>query len=146
MPTAAKLVSAVLLAALAWYVGHLIIPYFPEQTPAGVFREVLAVLGLIIGWRFVGRHAGQGVVASVGYGLGGAAFLAFWGIVWFAGYEMFMRSINMSYGGPMEALKDMVAIGIGYFDYLKPTEIWGTLAGGGVVQGFLAEMTARRLP
>ncbi len=146
MPTATKLVSAILFAALAWWIGHMIIPYFPEEQRIGRFREILAAVGFLTGWRFLGRHAGAGWNSAIAFGLGASGILVFWGLLIFSGYEMIRRSMRLSYGGPTEALKDQVQIAIDYFVYLKPPEIWGSLIVGGLALGLIAEMVKRRWP
>lgn len=147
MPTAAKLVAGFLVAALGWYVAYRIVPYLPEETRIGLFREIMALFGLLIGWRFLGRRAGDGFVQSIGFGIGAAAFLVFWGLLWFSGVAMFKRAIRMSYGGdPFAAVKDMINIAVDYFPLLTPNDVWVTLVVGGMLAGFLTEAASKRWP
>ncbi len=145
MPTAAKLISALVMALLGWGVAHLVVPHLPPETRIGWFREISAGLGLLVGWRFLGRRAGGGWNLAPGYGLGAAAILVFWMLLVFSGYEMLRRAMRKAYGGdPVAALKDMVQIAMDDAVYLQPFEVWGALVLGGLAAGLIAEAAARR--
>lgn len=146
MPTAAKLVSAVLIGVLGWIAAHLVIPHLPPETRIGFFREITAALGVLVGWRFLGARAGTGMGASLGFGLGAALVLVFWALVTFSGIEMIRRSLRKAYDGPVEGLKNMLAIAIEDLHYLAFPEVWGVLLVGGLAAGVVAEAVARRLP
>lgn len=146
MPTATKLLSGILMAVLGWWVANLIVPHLPEETRIGLFREITAFLGLVVGWNFLGKRAGVGYAQTFGFGIGASAFLVFWMLIVFSGVEMVRRSLRKSYGDPFEALQGMLQIAIDYFVYLSPNEVWVTLVAGGAVIGLIAEWAARRWP
>ncbi len=50
MPTAAKLVAAILTAVLGYYVADVIVPHLPEQDRDNYMRETSAFVGLLVGW------------------------------------------------------------------------------------------------
>jgi len=144
MPTAAKLVAAVLIAALGYYVASLIVPRLPEQTDEGLLREVTAVLGLLVGWRFLGPRMGGGYNFAIGLGLSASLVLTVSSLIAFSGYEMIVRSLRKSYDGPFEALQGMMDIAIDDLVYLQFPEVLAALILGGILAGFLTEFAARR--
>ncbi len=146
MPTAAKLVSAIVMGVLGWVAAHLVIPHLPPESRIGFFREITATIGVLVGWRFLGARAGAGAGASLGFGLGASLVLVFWALLVFSGYEMIKRSLRKSYDGPVEGLKGMMQIAIDDLVYLRPVEVWGALLLGGLAAGLIAEAVARRLP
>jgi hypothetical protein len=144
MPTAAKLVSAILIAALGYFVADLIAQHLPQETDEGYFREVSALLGILVGWRFLGSRSGGGTSSGIGLGLTAALTLLVWGLVVFSGYEMLIRSLRKSYKGPIEGLQDMVAIAIDNLIYLQFIDVASALVVGGILAGIIADRTARR--
>jgi len=144
MPTAAKIVAGFLVALLGWWVAHLIIPHLPPETRIGRFREISAVLGFLVGWKFVGKRAVEGATLAITFGIGGAAFLVFWMLFTFSLFEMIKRAFRKSYGGPLEAIQGMVEIAIDYLVYLAPPEVWSTLLAGGAAIGIVAYLVSRR--
>ncbi|WP_172294434.1 TrgA family protein [Pseudoruegeria sp. HB172150] len=146
MPTAAKLVAAILLGVMGWFVADMIVPYFPEEMKPGRFREIVAAMGVMVGWTFLGRRAGGGLSYSFGLGLAASGLMVFWSLFFLAGYEMVIRSLRKSYAGPMEGLKGMMEIAIEYLVFLKPLEVAGTLIIGGMILGFVVELVAKRYP
>ncbi len=143
MPTAARLVAALLLAALAVAVSEMVKPLLPDGTDFGYFTWVNAVLGVLCGWLIVGWRVGHGIGVSVGTGLTGMAALVFWAIFIQAGYEMLRISLRGRYGGPVEALEDMLRIAIDHAQLLLTPHIVATLLTGGIVSGVAAELANR---
>lgn len=144
MPTAAKLVAAILTAALGYFVADVIIPHLPEQDRDNWMREVSAFLGLIIGWRFLGWRIGGGYSQALGLGLSTSLVLFVTGAVVFAGYEMLIRSLRKSYDGPVEAIEGMVGIAVENLEYVQHADVIATFVIGGFIVGLLTEMAARR--
>ena len=144
MPTAAKLIAAAFFGALAWFASDLVKPLLPEGTQTGWFNETMAAVGLFSGWIMAGKRAGDGWWASFGYGLTSSVLIVFWGVLIFAGYEMLDLSLKSRFGGPMQAIKAMIGIGIDYAMLIATPSIIGTLVVGGLFGGWLAEWVARR--
>lgn len=143
MPTAARLVAALVLGATAVAVSEMIKPLMPEGMDFGWFTWVNAVLGVLCGWVVIGRRAGAGLGAATGYGLTGMGALVFWAILLQAGYEMLRLSLRRRYDGPVEALEDMVAIALEHAQLLLTPHLAAALVAGGVLAGLAAEIANR---
>jgi len=144
MPTAAKLFAAVFMGALAYASAHLIVPHLPEEMVIGWFQELTAVLGVLVGWRFLGRRMGGGLHSALGLGLSASLVLVLSALIVFSGNEMIERSLRKAYNTPVEALKDMMQIAIDDLAYLRPPEVLAMLIVGGMVVGVMTELVARR--
>ncbi|MGB3689905.1 MAG: TrgA family protein [Jannaschia helgolandensis] len=152
MPTPAKLVSAILFAALAWAVGEAIVRYTLEEgTRVGLFREFLAFGGLLIGWRYIGRIAsgptmrGNTVTNVITAGIGGAAILLVLSLLLHAFGVMIAESLQGKYtaiGTAASAwmgflVKDAVTV-------FHPV-VMGLLFGGGAVVGLIGGLVGRTM-
>jgi len=144
MPTAAKLVGAICLAVLGWFVADLIKPHLPEGTQVGLFSPISAAWGFVVGWGFTGKRLGDGTGTAVGIGMGSIFLLGFWVLLSFAGYEMIRLSTRLRYDGPVEALQDMFQIGVDYLWVAATPEVIGTLLAGGLVTGVITAFVAKR--
>ncbi len=144
MPTAAKLVSAVLFAALAFLAADLYVPGMPGNPAVAYFREGCAVIGMLCGWMVMGRLVGKGMVAAAGSGFRTSATILFWCLLGFAVYEMVEKSTKKIYDGPMEAMLAIFDIMVKYGKLALTPEVLGTLAVGGMLGGLLAEWVSRR--
>lgn len=144
MPTASKLVAAIAFAALAWFISDLVKPLLPEGTQVGLLSPVNALFGLIMGWRIMGRNAGHGLFASLGYGLTTIVATVFWCLLAWAGYEMVIRSTRLRYDGPVQALQDMVGLMLEYGQLASTTTILGAALAGTLFCAWLTELSARR--
>ena len=145
MPTAAKLVSALAFALVGLWAALAYIPQLPEGTDTGQFPLIMAVLGLVLGWRSMGRNAGRGWGESAGYGLRTSVLIVVWALFGFAVYSMLMRSTRQLYrGDPGRAVMDVPDIMLQYGRLLIAQEVLVALIVGGLVGGILAEFAARR--
>ena len=144
MPTAARAISAILFAVLGYFIAEMVVPLLPEGMPTTWLNEPVAAIGLLMGWNVVGRRAGDGYRASMGYGLTAVALIAFWSVVIFAGYDMLQNSIDRRYRGPMEAVQAFFGISVAHFRLIATPEILGSLFFGGVFGGWIAEWASRR--
>ena len=144
MPTAAKLVAAIVLGLLGYGVAHLVAAYLPPEVLAGKLRPVSAALGALIGWRFLGRRVGGGMQTAYGLGLSAAVALLLAALFVFSFAEMIRRSLRKSYSGPFEGLQDVIQIALDNTAYLAHPDVIGALVLGGVTVGILAELTSRR--
>ena len=144
MPTGGKLVGAIMFALLAYWLSDLVKPLMSEGAQVGMFSPVNALIGLIMGWTLMGRGAGQSYRTSFGYGLTTLVATAFWSLVFWAGYEMIVRSTRLRYDGPIEAIQDMAEIALEYVWMVAiPELLWPALVGGLFVS-WLTEFFARR--
>lgn len=144
MPTTTRLVAAILMAALGGVVATLAIPFLPEGQPAGQLQPVSALFGMVVGWFWTGPRVESRTGHPVGLGFAGAVLHLLAVVFAFALYEMLDRSTNLRYGGPVAAVQDMVAVGVGYLRTMAQLEVMGTLAVGGIVVGLVCGWTARR--
>ena len=144
MPTAAKIVSAVAMALVGLWAAVAYIPQL-QDTSVGYFREMMAALGFVVGWRSLGRNSGRGYSESLGVGLRGSFLVVFWALLGFATYTMLVRSTKQVYSGdPGKALLDVPQIMLQYGKLLMAQEVIVALVVGGVVAGLVAEFAARR--
>jgi hypothetical protein len=146
MPTASKLVAALLFAALAWFASDLVRPLLPEGTQDGMFAPLNAAVGFVMGWTIMGARAGQTMTMSLGYGLTTAAITVFWCLLIWSGYVMVEASMKLRYNGPMHALQSMGAMMIDYAQMMATRAVVGSLVVGALVFGWLTEQVARRYP
>jgi hypothetical protein len=146
MPTAGKLIGAIVFAALAYFVGDLIRPLLIETkgTRTGGLPVVNAFIGLLMGWRIMGKGAGKTYRASFGYGLTTLAAIVFWCLVFWSGYEMIQKSMKGRYDGAMHALKNMAELAIDYAKLVAVDEVVVPALVGALFVSWLTEFFARR--
>lgn len=144
MPTAPKLIAAILFAALAWFVTDLVKPILEEGTQMGLLSPVNTVIGAFFGWRVMGARAGQSMKAAFGYGLTTAVIIVFWCLLVWSAYLMTIQSTRLRYDGPIEALQDMFFMMVKFAQAMFTAEIMGSLVVGALVFGWLTEQVARR--
>ncbi|MBF9033380.1 TrgA family protein [Rhodobacterales bacterium HKCCE2091] len=144
MLTAARLISAILFAVLAYYSAGLMAESFPDGMSHDWFEPSIGLIGLWQGWMVMGRSAGMGYTSSMGIGLRTSVQIAFFGLVFWALAEMFRRSANLRYNDFGRALVDALNLFIEYLMELVAVQpAWITLLVGGMVIGAVAEASAR---
>lgn len=147
MPTAARLVAAIALAALGWFASELIKPLIEAQTGRtefGAFSAINLVIGAVCGWIVIGKRAGRGYSAAIGNGITGTAALVFWGLFVQAVAEMVRLSLARRYDGPIEAIAAVFELIVDYGAYLLDAQVLVALFAGAIVAGVSSEYAARR--
>jgi hypothetical protein len=145
MPTAAKLVAGILWALLAWFVSNLIKPYFPEGSDLGLFAEVNATLGLLLGWTMAGPRAGQaGWSGAISFGFTTTVALVVTGVFLHSFAEMVRLSMRRLYEGPVEGLVAVFGLMVEYFTLMAQTDVMVMLLVGGIVAGLMTEWAGRQ--
>jgi len=146
MPTAPKLIAALLFGALAFFVSDLVKPLLPEGTQFGIFAPFNTAVGALMGWRISGSRAGLSMRASLGYGLTTTVITVFWCLFIWSGYLMVSASTRLRYNGPMHALQDMGVMMIEFAQTMATGPVIGSLVVGSLFFGWLTEHVARRYP
>jgi len=144
MPTAARLVAALLLAGLAWILSDLVRPLMPEGTPFGSFNIINSLIGLCVGWVVMGRRAGRGIVPGINNGLTGTAVLVLWALAFHSSMEMFRLAMKNRYDGPMEAIAAIFLLASEFGLMIAVPQVAVAAVIGAVVVGLCAEFAARR--
>jgi len=143
MPTAAKLVAAVLFFLVGWQAAVYTLLTFPPEMPATYFPLTIGLIGLWQGWMVSGSRAGQGIGVAFGNGVRCSVQIAFFGLLVFALRTMFMRSANLRYSAPWEAVTATFDLFIEYFMQSLTIPVWGTLLIGGALCGLVVEAAGR---
>lgn len=143
MPTAARLVAALLLAILAWILSELVKPLFPEGTGFGWFNYINTLIGFCVGWSVMGRRAGRGFVQGINNGLTGTAVLMLWAIGIHSTIEMFRLAMRNRYDGSMEAITAIFLIGSEYGLLIATPLVLGTALAGALLIGPAADFAAK---
>ncbi|MCX7565517.1 TrgA family protein [Sulfitobacter sp. F26169L] len=144
MPTAARLVAAILLAILGWILSDLVRPLMPEGTDFGWFNYVNAGVGLFVGWIVMGRRAGRGFVNGLNNGLTGTAVLFIYCIGIHSAFEMFRLAMRNRYDGAMEALTAIFLIASEFGLMIATPAVILTAVAGAVIIGPVVDMAAER--
>ena len=131
MPTGGKLVGAIVFAMLAYWLSDLVKPLLPENKSAGLLSEWNAFIGLLMGWKIMGKGAGETYRQTFGYGLTTVAAIFFWCLALWAAYEMLRQAIRKRFDGPMEAMREMAQIFLDYARIVAVQDIiWPAVVGG----------------
>ena len=144
MPTAAKLISAVAFAFLGFIAAATFVPHMPEGSQIGLFRELTAVIGFIVGWFVMGGLVGRGYGEAAGSGLRTSVTLTFFALLFFSVYLMVKKSFKMIYDGPMDAVLGVFEFMLEYGRMMLQPDVLGVLALGGILAGVIAEWASRR--
>ena len=144
MPTAAKLVAAIALAAVMYLATVTFIPGLPEGTQTGYIREIAAGIGFFCGWFFVGRAPGNTFPEAMSTGLKGAVIACFWVLLAASGYLMIRRSMRMMYDGAFDAVLGVFEQLIELGALLFVPGVIGVLLFGGLAVGAVTRGAARR--
>lgn len=145
MPTAARLIAAIVLAVVAWLVSDMIRPLKNDGFDFGWFNYVNAALGFAIGWRVIGSRAGRGYWAAGANGLTAGCVLVFWGLFLQGANLMLDKSMNRRYDGPAEALADTFAIMVDFGLLIATPSIVIALVVGSISAGLLSETIPPRV-
>lgn len=145
MPTAARLMAAIGFALVAFFASESFIFELPEGTNTGLFSELNAGLGAIVGWLVMGRLAGRGYNAATTTGFRTTATLVFYALLLHSLYEMIRDSMKLRYSGPGDAISGMFEKIIDY-GYLMITSapVMIILLLGGVLAAWLTEWANAR--
>lgn len=143
MPTAAKLIAAICLAALGFAVSELIKTQMPASTAFGRFSLINAAVGFVCGWAVVGNRAGRGYAAGISNGFTGVSALVFWGLFIQSANEMVIRSMKNRYDGVAEAFAAVFELFVRLGENLINAPVIGSLILGAIVTGYLCEYAAR---
>lgn len=146
MPTAAKLVAAIMFAVVSWFAAEVFKGALPEGMSAGLLSPVMAAFGAGSGWLVMGPLAGRGYGAAAGSAFRTSFTIVFLGVLLFALYEMIRRSTNLRYDGPVEAIQGMMELMWEYGAMLMRPDVLAVMFGGGIVAGYVTEWAARRWP
>lgn len=144
MPTAGKLVGAVVFGLLAYALADLYVQLLPEGTAVGRMRLWCALIGLGCGWRVMGPQARGGFAGVVNAGLQTVVAMLLLALVLFGVVEMFDAAYRRLYDGPVEALIGMLGMMAGHARLLADPLLAGVAIGGGVLGGVLTGMAGRR--
>lgn len=144
MPTAAKMIAAIILAIIGYMTAEATRPLLPDGMATGWLNRVVIVIPAICGWRVIGRMVGRGYNVAFSMGLYAVTVSVFFVLLTFAIAEMLSRSMRKLYDGPMEAIVRMFEIFVEYGSYLlSPMPILYLLVGAALV-GPIAEYAHRK--
>lgn len=148
MPTAAKLVAALVMAGLAYGVSYL---WVVHANPGGLdaafrigwFKEINAALGFWLGWRILGRGAGETLWLSVTSALLTGAALVVAALLTHSFVAMIKEALGSRYSSPEQAVEAVMGFVVRFFVQSMQPEVWGALALGTVAAGGLTHVAAR---
>lgn len=143
MPTAARLAAAAVFGLVAFFAAEIYKTGLPPETQWGRFSPLAAVIGLLCGWRVMGRLAGRGNLAAMGYGLRTSVTIVFYTLLLFSIYEMMLQALRNRYDGVVNALMGILELMIQYGTALLRPEPLIVLVVGGIAGGLLTEWAAR---
>lgn len=144
MPTAARLMAALCLAAVGYIVSHMVMPLMPESTDFGYFVPLNVTLGVLVGWIVMGRRAGRGTTSAINNGLTGVFVLMLWGVGIQAANEMVRLAMRNRYDGPFEAIIDTFQIAAKFAVIIATVPIGVVLVIAAVISGLLTEVANDR--
>ena len=144
MPTAGRLAGAVFYGLLAGLLAYLLVPFFEESRVPRLWYPLCGVVGILVGWIFVGPRTGQGTGPAIGTGLTGSVAVAFWVLFFLSAYDMIKLSMRGRYDGPMDAVTGVFAIMADHALQFYAPMIVAVWIGGGIIAGLLTDAFGKR--
>ncbi|MFN3663102.1 TrgA family protein [Yoonia sp.] len=146
MPTAAKLAGAVVYGLGGWYVAVMATPFFLDGIAPMAFLPAAILIGLYLGWAYVGARTGQGYVAAVGHGVTAAVAFSFMLLFVTAFSIMITRAMRLQYDGPMDRLVSVFGIMVTESQRFMDIPLLATILLGAIICALFAEFIGRRYP
>lgn len=148
MPDASRLVAAVCLAVVAYFLSGIVMGIFEAhiETPGynfGWFVQVNIVIGIFVGWVSMGPRAGRGVSNAVTNGITGVFLLVLLGLFVQSCNEMVKLAMKNRYDGAFEAIGAVFEIGAEWGLLLLTVPVGIILAAGAIISGLLTEYAWR---
>ncbi len=148
MPTIPKLIAAVMVAFIAWIGSGLVkteVLAVYETYNFGWFVWLSVGVGLLCGWRVLGRHADGtvGLATAASVGVTAVAATVFWVLFLVSANEMLRLALARRFNGPVEAIQEIIPIAGEYGQFMMHTDIIVTLVVGGMIAGLLTNVAAR---
>lgn len=149
MLTMSKVIAGAIMALLAWIVAGQVkteVLAIHGSYNFGWFVTLSVVIGFLCGYSVIGSRADgrMGFPVAVSVGLTAAVALVFWVLLLVSMNEMLRLAFAQRFRGPSEALLALVPIAGEFGTYLLRPQILLTLAFGGMLTGWLADISARR--
>ena len=145
MPTAGRLVAAIMFAALTYYISVLTIPQMEEGTAPKYYAEINAAIGALMGWIVAGSRARAPWLGAVSYGLTAIVAILFWTLLAHAFVAMVKGAMRGSYGASAtDAVVDVFRLMMENGMLMLTPLIMGVVVGGAIVAGLITEFFARR--
>lgn len=144
MPTAAKLIAAVIFAIGGFLVADSVRPNLPEGQPTPWLVQISMLVPMICAWRVLGRLVGKSYAVAINSGIYAVVVSLFFVLLVFSISEMIKRSMRLQYDGPVEAVTNMFGIIFDYGLLLVGVNSLSIMAGMAVIGGLAAEWAHRR--
>lgn len=146
MPTAAKLICALLMMGVGYATSQVVIAVtFPDGIRVGLFPYWSAFLGFFFGWRVLGRMVGEKVTISMMNGLFAGGMLLLFALISQAFWEMIQESLDLKYNAPEKAFNDMLRIAARMFqDNVYNVTVLGFHFGMSMIVGLIGHGAAKR--
>jgi hypothetical protein len=148
MPTAAKLVAAIIFGLVAFLAAHLYALALPDGAQSGVLREVSAVVGVVCGWYVMGTFVlrKRRPVDAMGAGVRTSLTMLIFVVLIFATAEMLDRAINGRFKTPLDAVIAIFEHALRLVAPIAQPDILGVLLLGGLAGGALTHWAGKRWP
>lgn len=146
MPTAAKLVAAVVCAIVAYLAAAQYAAVIPDGRPAGLLREVSAVVGFLCGWFVLGNFLmkPRGQIEAMGTGMRTSVTMTFILLMAFSVWEMLLRAIDGRYKNPLDSILDIFGRALVLGKPIFTPGVLGVLLLGGLFAGVVAHYASTR--
>lgn len=147
MPTAGRLVAAILFAALFWGASQLALPLYrlAEEAEPRAFTLVNIGVAIVFGWRLGGARAGShSWSGAIGQGLTTLVATTFAALFLHGGIRMTELSLRKVYDGPSEAVIAVFGLMIDIGRTAAVSEVVTLLLAGSVIAGLVVEWVGRR--
>ena len=145
MPTFAKLIGAVVFAAVGWWAAATYNQHLPDNVSLPRLPLAMLGLGVVLGWYSMGAAAGKGYRESMAYGLRTSFLIGFCAMFGVALLLMLRKSTNQMYrGDPLMAVLDVPDLMYQYGKYMFTTDVMVSLLVGGLLGGVIVDYVARR--
>jgi hypothetical protein len=138
------------MAIVCWCTAETMVRYaLPEGKSVGYFREIVALIGLIAGWRMIGRQAtgvrgrGDKIVNGITMGMACALAVAALSIFLHGFYIMIQESLGLAYNSPGKAFTAMMGFVWEDVQTMANVRVLTVLFGGGALAGLLAAIAGR---
>jgi hypothetical protein len=140
MPTFTKLFALLLFGALAYSGTQTYMSFFDPPRPVGTAGVIMAVIGALVGWQFLGKRVAGNLVMSAWNGVQTVILIVLWGLLIFGIIEVFQRGYQRQFDGITEAVLGVFSSASNHLIRMNNIEFIGLLAVFGAVGGILARL------